>query len=180
MSVEQNSNAQIEVEAGAHQNSNFLSPDVTMLVLTWVTFFLLLAVLYKFAWKPILSALDRREEALRKSVEEAEKVKEELIKINDARQKMLMETEIKSKEILLQSRKEAVEVAKALHEKAKDEAKILLENAKREITEEAQKAQTQLRDESVRIAVGLATKLVEKNLSDNENQKIVADFIKDL
>lgn len=167
-------------ETSARGNTNILSPDVSMLILTWVTFFSLFAILYKFAWKPILSALDRREEALRKSVEEAEKVKEELIKINDARQKMLMETEIKSKEILLQSRKEAVEVAKALHEKAKDEAKILLENAKREITEEAQKAQTQLRDESVRIAVGLATKLVEKNLSDNENQKIVADFIKDL
>ncbi len=180
MSAPQNSNTQIEVETSTRESGSFLSPDATLLLLTWVTFFLLLAVLYKFAWKPILSALEGREEAIRKSVDDAEKIKEELLKINDVRQKMLVETEAKSKEILLQSRREAGELAKGLHEKAKEESKILLENAKREIKEEAQKAQTQLREESARIAVGLATKLVERNFDDAQNQKIVADFIKEL
>ena len=54
----------------------FLTPDVTMIVLTWATFFTLFFVLYKFAWKPILTALDNREESIRRSVEEVQKIKD--------------------------------------------------------------------------------------------------------
>ena len=165
-----------EVPAGSDRS--FLSPDVHMLLLTWVTFFSLLAILYKFAWKPILEALGRREEGIRKSVEEAEKIRAELNRINETRQKILSETESRSKEILAQSRKEALELAKGIHEKAKEESQILLANARREIKAETEKAQASLREESARIAVGLASKLIEHNFDDKDNKKLVDEFLK--
>ena len=168
----------ISAEPPAGSNHNFLSPDAQMLLLTWVTFFSLLAILYKFAWKPILEALGRREEGIRKSVEDAEKIKEELNRINETRQKILSETEAKSKEILAHSRREAVELAKAIHEKAKEESQILLQNAQREIKAEVEKAQANLREESARIAIGLASKLIEQNLGDKENKKLVEEFLR--
>ncbi len=166
--------------APAAGKENLLTPDVNMLILTWVTFFLLVAFLYKYAWRPILSALEVREESIRKSVEEAQKIKEELEKINEACEQVLQEAEDKSKEILAQSRKGAVEAAKIIEEKAKEQANILLENARRDIREEVEKAQANLREESVHIAVSLAGKLIAKNLDDEKNQKLLDEFIKEI
>ena len=160
-----------------HGNQNFLSPDVSMLLLTWVTFFLLLAVLYKFAWRPILSALEAREEIIRNSIENAGKIKSELDEIHRTRAAIIGEAEEKSRELLAQARKGAVETAKIIHETAKEEAHILLQNAQREIKAEAEKAQADLRQESARIAVQLAGRLIEKNLDDEKNSRLIEKFI---
>ena len=76
--------------------------------------------------------------------------------------------------------KSIAEMAKGIHEKAKEEAHILLQNAKREIKDEVEKAQADLRAESARIAVALAGKLIEKNLDDEKNRKLVDEFIKEI
>ena len=172
---------EVQTTQNSHEaNSNFLSPDTNMLILTWITFFLLLIVLYKFAWKPILLALDKREENIRKSVEEAERIKAELAKMDETRHQMLVEIEAKSKAILDQSRKGAVEAAKIIQEKAKEETRILLENARREVKEEVERAQANLREESAEIAIRLAGKLIEKNLDDEQNKKLIDEFIREI
>lgn len=167
-------------ERGSAGQSGLFSPDVNMLLLTWITFFLLLIVLYKFAWKPILSALDEREKTIRKSIDDAEKIRRELQTITQTRQQMFTEVEEKSKAILALSRQGALEQAKLIHEKAKEDAKILLENTRREIKDEVEKAQIELRSESARIAVSLAGKIIERNLDDEKNRKLVDELIKDI
>ena len=162
----------------SHHQQSFISPDVTMMLLTWVTFLSLLAILYKFAWKPILQALDDREAAIRKAVDDADKAKAELAKTNATRAQLIAEAENKAKGIITQSRTAAVEAAKIIEQKAREEAQILLENARREIKEETQKAQSILRKESAQIAVSLASKLIDENLSTQKNQEIVNEFIK--
>src|SRR3989338_6981850 len=125
--------AQIDIAPHPEGGSPLFSPDVGMVILTWVTFFLLLAVLYKFAWKPILNALDKREEFIRRSIEEADRIKDELAKIYQTRQLIVQEAEREGKDLVAASRKAAVEAAKVIEGRARDEAQILLENAKREI-----------------------------------------------
>ena len=174
----------LQSESGAHANAEqdkgLLSPDLNMFLLTLFTFFALLAVLYKFAWKPILNALDQREESIRKSLEEAKHIQEELAKIDGKRKQMLAEAEMQAKDILAQSRRGATEASRIIHEKAKEEAHILLENIRREIKEETEKAQAVLRKESASIAVTLASKLIEKNLDEEENRKLIDQFIREL
>lgn len=180
MSQANESSIAVSAHEQAPHEPNMLNPDLTLLVLTWVTFLLLLAVLYKFAWKPILSALDNREESIRKSVEEVERIKNELAKIEETRSTLIGQAELKSREIIDKSRKAAVEAALVIEQKAREETKILMENAQRQLKDEIKKAQSDLREESARIAVGLASKLIEENLDTEKNKKLIHQFMKDV
>ena len=155
-------------------------PEVQVLFLTWVTFFIVLVILYKSAWKPILQALDNREEGIRRAVDEAEKTRAEYEKIEETRKKLISEAQDKAKEIVEQSRKAAVNAAKVIEQKTKEQADILLENAQREIRTEQEKANALLREESARIAVALAGKIIEENLDNERNQKFVNRLIKEI
>jgi len=158
----------------------FFSPDMNMVLLTWVTFFLLLAVLYKFAWKPILGILDAREESIRKSLEDVDRIKTEMDNLEAKCDQRLTEVESKAKDVIDQSRKAAKEAASIIQNKARQEAQISLENAIRDIKEETQKARMMLREESAQIAVGLAGKLIEENMNADKNRSLINKFIKEI
>lgn len=161
----------------AEAEAAFMSPDVLMVILTWATFLLLAAVLYKFAWNPILKALDAREELLRRSLEEADRVKEELARIHETRQQFIREAEEKSREIIGEARKAAAEASAAVQRKAREESDILLANAQRDIREEAAKARNMLREESAQLVIDLAAKLIEKNLDTDTNRNLIHKLI---
>ncbi len=163
---------------GANDQINLLNPELNIIILTWVSFFLLLFILRKFAWKPILAGLDKREETIRKSLEEADRIKEELREINQKREQLIREAEDKSKEIIDQGRKAAIEAAHIIEHKAKEESQIMLENAERQIKDVAAQAQFELRKMSADIAVELAGRLIEENLDSEKNRKLVNDLIK--
>jgi F-type H+-transporting ATPase subunit b len=166
--------------APAKHEAGFFNPEVQVLFLTWVTFFILLVILYKYAWKPILQALDAREAGIRKAVEEAEKTRAEYEKIEETRKRLIAEAQEQSKEIIEQSRKAAVNAAKVIEQKTKEQAEIVMENAQREIRSEKEKAEATLREESARVAVALASKIIEENLDNEKNQKLVNRLIKEI
>ncbi len=169
-----------EEQPSTHHEKPFISPDVGMMLLTWVTFFLLFAVLQKFAWKPILALLDSREKDLRQSLENADKVQKELSELDETRKEIIAKAESKGQTLLDQSRKAAVEAAKIIERKAREESQIMLENTLREIKDEKEKAQSSLRTESAQIAIALAGKLIEKNLDDKKNRDLVDQFIQEI
>jgi len=156
-----------------HGSPGFLSPDGTMVLFTWITFFLLLALLNKFAWKPILRGLDEREDTIRKSLDDADKIRVEMAQLQATHDRIMLESQTQGKEMIEQSRKAAGDAAKAITHKAKEEARIQLENARRDIKNEAENAKAMLRVESVHIAIDLAGKLIEENLDDDKNRKLV-------
>jgi len=162
-----------------HHEKGFFNPDMNMVLLTWVTFFLLLAVLYKYAWKPILNILDAREESIRKSLDDVDRIKNELEELDAKCTQITAEAESKATGIIDHSRKAAKEAANIIANKAKEEAQISLENAIRDIKEETQKAQMKLREESAQIAVELASKLIEENMSIEKNRLLINKFIKE-
>jgi len=167
-------------QVSPHHEKGFFSPDMNMVLLTWVTFFLLLAVLYKYAWKPILSILDEREESIRTSLENVDRIKNEMENLDAKCGQLIAEAETKAIEVIDRSRKAAKEAAHIIENKAKDEAQISLTNALRDIKEETQKAQMLLREESAQIAVGLASKLIEENMSTKKNRSLIDKFIKEI
>ncbi len=164
----------------AEVESTLLSPDFGMAALTWLTFFLLLAVLHRFAWKPILKALDEREALIGKSLEDAAKASAALTDIHETRLRFISEAEAQAKAIIEDARKTAAEVSQIIRHRAKEEAQIILQNASREIMEETQKARTFLREESAHTAVVLAGKLIEQNLDDEKNRKLLNELIKEI
>ncbi len=164
--------------ADEHGEVNLMDPSKDMAIWTWVTFGFLLLVLYKFAWNPILSGLDKREKDIRESVENAEKIRTDLQQIEGKREQLIKEADDKAKEIVTTARKAAVEASKVIENKAKDEAKIVLENANREITAAKEKAEAMLRKDSADLAIALSSKLIGENL-DNEKNRILTDKLID-
>ena len=151
---------------------SLLAPEFQIVVLTWISFFLLLAVLKKFAWKPILKALDDRENSIRTAVEEAAKTREEYLKIGDKRKQILTEADHQAKEIMNQSRDAAMKNAKLIEERTKQEAQIILENAQREIEAEQEKAAAFLKEKSANTAVELAEKILRDSLNADKQTKV--------
>jgi F-type H+-transporting ATPase subunit b len=176
--VEQELHAAVGAEVEHHEVS-ILDPDVGIAVLTYVTFFLLLAVLYKFAWKPILSGLDTREERIRKSLEDARKAAEEFSRINETSRKLIAETDEKAKHIVDRARKAAHEAARVIEHKAREEAKVVLGNATHEIEAMKGKARMMLREESVNTAIALAGRIIRQDLDEKGHQKLMDELIKE-
>lgn len=172
-----------EIHIDSHANeheSGLFSADGTMVLLTWITFFTLLGILHKFAWKPILTLLKKREESIQTAVDHVEKIKIEMESLDSKCQGILNEAEERATQILTQARQGAVDAAKIIEHKAKEEARITLENALRDIHEERDKAKAFLQKESTKLAIDLASKLLEENLDDEKNRTLVNNLIKQI
>ena len=163
------------------QLPDFLTPEIQVLLMTWATFFLLLAILYRYAWKPILAALDQRENSIRQSVDEADEIHREYEEIETRKGRILHEAKEKGKDIISESRKAGANAAKVIEEKAKSEAQIIFENSERDMKARSEKALADLKKESADIAVILAGKVIQENLKDKAaNKRFIDKLIKDL
>ena len=171
----------VQSQPAEHQGSaNILNPDVTLMILTWVTFFALLAILYKFTWKPILTALQNREDLIRQSLDDARKAQEQLTHINQLKVQILDEAKQKADTIIEQSRKSAQELAISIEAHAKEHGQALIQSALAEIEGQKQKAITQLKEESANIAVELAEKIIQENLSTDKNRRLIEQYLKEI
>jgi len=162
------------------EQNGILTPDTTLLCLTWGTFFALLFILHKFAWKPILAALKRREDYIRKSLEEADKIKAQLAEVEAAKGKILDEAKERANTIIEQSRKVGNELAGQIEQRAKKNAQEILSSAHQEIEGERERVRNALKKESVQTAVSLAEKILKENLDMEKNRDLINQAIKDV
>ncbi|HEY8241048.1 MAG TPA: F0F1 ATP synthase subunit B [Kiritimatiellia bacterium] len=176
--------ATIEVpshDGGAeHAQPELINLSSGMMMLTWLVFLIVTVILYKTAWKPILAALDKREEDLRKAVDDAAKTREELARIEDTRKQILGEADAKAKDIVESARRAAVDASQAIESKAREEAQILIQNAQREIGAAESRAVAALRKESADMAVNLARKIIGANLDPARSKVVTDQFIREL
>jgi len=172
--------ATVAVPHDEHAEVNPMEISGQMVIWTWVVFALMLFVLYKVAWKPILAKLDEREKDIQDAIDHAQQLREELAAIEEVRAKTIAEADDKAKAILDAARKGAHEQAKAIESKAREEAQIMVENAKREIDNSRAKAEDALRTESAAWARELAGRLLEANLDDEKNRSLTDKLIQEL
>ena len=142
-------------------------------------FIALILLLKKFAWGPILTAVEEREEGIKEALELAEKAKEEMQALNADNERILAEARIE-RDILL---KEAREMKDKIVSEAKDQAnteadKILL-SAKEQINNEKLKAITELKNQVADMSIDIAEKILRFELSDvNKQKELVAQVLK--
>jgi F-type H+-transporting ATPase subunit b len=164
--------------AGDHAAPNPVQVSGSMMGLTWLTFGLLALVLYKVAWKPILTALDKREHEIRTALDEARLTREEYARIEEKRRQLIDEADAKAKEIVTGARQAAVEASAVIETKAREEAQILLANAQRELKAAHEKALADLRRESADLAIGLSRKIIGESLDEKKSRDLVDRLIK--
>ena len=144
---------------------------------TVATFCSLLFVLTKFAWKPLLGALDAREQKIQAMIDDAKRLKSESETLAEEHRLQLAEARREAQKIVADSRDAAERVRKEIEEKARAEGQSLLERARREIEQEKDSAIDSLRRESVEIALAAASKLIDKNLDSTADRALVTDYL---
>ena len=161
-------------------NNPLVQPDPGLFIWTIVTFLVLLALLAKFAWRPLLQALETRQERIRKSLEDAERARQELERLQQESAKIMQQARIEAESIVTQTRTDAERLREELKHKAKDEADNILRNAQQQIQLQTRQAIQEIRHEVADIAVLLASKLLERNLGKEDNARRIDDTLKQI
>ncbi|MBN1638919.1 MAG: F0F1 ATP synthase subunit B [Ignavibacteriales bacterium] len=156
--------------------------DINFGVIFWtsITFILLLIVLKKFAWKPILKSLENREDFIKDSLEKAEKAKEEAEKLANISNEKIKNVETEAKEIIAQGREYSEKLKKQILDDTKNETKKMLEDAKIEIEKLKIDAYTQMKDQIALLAIESAEKVIKEKLDKEAHTQIINKYIKNM
>ena len=123
-----------------------ISFDPGLIIWTTIIFTLLLVVLKKFAWKPILSAVDERNNSIEEALKAADKAKEEMALLNADNERILDEAKLKRDALLKEARDIKDGIINDAKEKANLEAEKIITSAKEQIVNEKMKAITELKN----------------------------------
>ena len=154
-----------------------LDPHVGTIIWTLVTFAVVLVVLRATVWRPLLGALDEREKRISDALEAAERARKEAQSIVEEHQQKLQDADAEAREIVRLAREAAERVEQEIVSNARQEAQRTTEQARRAIESEKQAAIAELRKETADLAVKAAGALIEANLDDERNRKLVEDLI---
>src|SRR5438093_1524091 len=135
-----------------------VQPDPGLFIWTIITFLVLLFLLAKFAWRPLLQALDSRQEAIRKSLDDAQLAKQELERLQQQSIEILAKARADADSIISRSRSDGEVLREEIRQKARTEANGIVRNAERQIQLETQRALQQIRHEAVDLSVMIASK----------------------
>ena len=161
-------------------NNTLIQPDPGLFIWTIITFLVLLALLAKFAWRPLLEALETRQERIRKSLEDADRARQELERLQQETAKIMQQARIEAESIVAQTRTDAERLREELKQKAKEEADNILRNAQQQIQLQTRQAIQQIRHEVADIAVSLASKLLERNIAKEDNSRLIDETLKQI
>ena len=110
-----------------------VQPDPGLFIWTILTFLVLLTLLAKFAWGPLLQALESRQEAIRKSLDDAQQAKQELERLQQESAQIIRQARVEAEAIIAQSRADAERLREEMKQKARAEADGIVKNAERQI-----------------------------------------------
>jgi F-type H+-transporting ATPase subunit b len=159
-------------------NNPLVQPDPGLFIWTIITFLVLLAVLAKFAWRPLLHALESRQESIRKSLDDAQKAKSELERLHGESAEIIRQARVEAEQIITRSRGDAERLREELKQKARAEADGIVKNAERQIQLETGRALQQIRREAVDLSVMIASKLIQRNITKEDNERLIEEALK--
>ena len=157
-----------------------VTPAIGLIFWTAVVFILLVILLKKFAWKPILTAVDKRNESIENALKAAEKAKEDIENLTADNERILNEAKLERDALLKEAREIKDKVIAEAKDKAKIEAEIILVSAKEQITNEKMAAITELKNQVAELSIEIAEKIIKSELQDlNKQKELVTSAISD-
>ena len=145
-----------------------------LILWTILTFVIVLLILRKAAWKPLLGALAAREESIRASLREAADARAQAVRLLEENKRQLAQAEEQSRRIIMEGRDMGDRLKGEILEKANATTRVMIEQAKEEIRREKDAALTQLRSEATDLVIAAAGKILDANL-DTPKQRQLAD-----
>jgi len=148
-----------------------VTPALGLIFWTTVVFLLLLLLLKKFAWKPILSAVEERNSLIKDSLQAAEKARDEMSELNSNNEKIIAQAKLDRDSLLKEAREMKSQIISQAKDKATLEAEKLVNSAKEQISNEKMKALTELKNHVADLSIEMAEKVLSNELSDASKQK---------
>ena len=152
---------------------DLVTPDIGLVFWTGLVFLLLLFVLTKFAWKPILSAVNKREENIQNALDMAKETKAEMEKLQAKNENLLKEARAERDDMIKEAKATTDRMIDSA--KAKDEADKIIKNARMAIDSEKEAAVAELKNQVAGIALEIAEKIIRTELSSDKKQKELAE-----
>src|SRR5262249_51722055 len=147
--------------------------DPGLAIWTVITFVLLLAILKKVAWGPMLETLDQREKAIRDSLAEAEKARAAASSSVEEQQKILAEARKEAQALLARTRADSERAREELMARARSESEKVIEAGRQAVEQEKRAAIQEIRGVAVDLALGASAKLLKTRVDDAKNRELV-------
>jgi F-type H+-transporting ATPase subunit b len=161
-------------------NNPLTQVDPGLYIWTILTFGVLVLLLRKFAWGPLLAALERREKTIAGAVDDARKAREELERVKVDSTQVLTEARKEAEAIVSRARTDSAQLREELRKKAADEAAGIVANAERRIQQETARAIQQVRAEAVDLSLAIASKVLHRAVTKEDNERLIADVVSSL
>ena len=156
---------------------DLLSPNAGVMFWTLIIFVVLLFVLARYAFKPLTAAVEAREKALEEAITSAKRDRDEAARLLADQQKAVDAARADAQRVVAEARTTGDKLRNEMLEQTKQQQHDLLERARAEIDNERKRAIADLRREAVDLALAGASKVVERNLDDQTNRKLVESFL---
>jgi len=157
-----------------------VQPDPGLYIWTILTFLLLLVAFNKLAWKPLKATLAAREDSIRQALDDARQAKQELERLHAESARILSEARVEADTILARTREDANRFRDELKQKAQAEAANVVKNAQRQIELETARALQQIRTEAVDFSVAIASKILQRTVSKEDNERLIDETFKQI
>lgn len=167
-------------QEGGEGSVNLLSPNVGLMFWTLIIFVLLLAVLAKFAFPPMLAAVEARERALQEAIDGARADRAEAAELLAKHRAEMDNARIEAQKLIADGRAAGERLRAEMLEQTRVQQQELLDRARREISVERDRAIAELRREAVELAIAGASRVIEHNLDDAANRKLIDGFLASL
>ena len=152
-----------------------LIPKLGLFFWAFVIFILLVILLRRMVWKPILSALKAREEGIQASLDEAKNAREEMATLKAENEDLLRQARIERDGMLKEAREMASKIQSEAKTSAQEEGSRLIEKAREEIRAEKMQALTEVKNQVARLSIQVAEKVLRQEMKDPKAQSEVVD-----
>ncbi len=167
----------LTIAAVQEEKANLLSPNGGLMFWTIVIFAILLVVLSRFAFKPMLAAVEARERSLQDAIDNARRDREEAERVLAEHRAQLEKARGEAQKLIADGRATADKLRNDLLEQTKSQQQDMLDRARRDIETEKNNAIASLRREAVDLAIAGAGKVIERNLDNDANRKLVESYL---
>lgn len=160
---------------------DLIKPEIGLIFWTALTFAMLLFVLRKFAWKPILGAVGDREDSIRQALAEAENARKEMQNLQADNERILKEARAEREAMLKDARDMKNKIVSDAKEQAQVEADKMIQQAQATIESEKKAAVTDIKNQVANLSVEIAEKVIKEQLANKDKQlKLVENMLGDI
>jgi F-type H+-transporting ATPase subunit b len=167
-------------EGGGKGASALITPEIGLMFWTLVTFLILLALLGKFAWGPIVKAMNAREDGIRNELDGARKDREDAQRLLEDHRELLNLARKERADAVEVGRRDAERLKAEILDEARKQRELLMKQAESQIEAGLRQARASLKGEAADLAIRAAGKLMSRNLDDATQRRLVEDYLTDL